>query len=172
MNSPEASIYIRDMKADDLEAVLQIEALVFGTPWSRRAFQYELSENQLACLLVAERMDGEQIFVVGYIVLWLIVDEVHIANIAVAPSLQQMGIGRVLLREGLIRMLHAGGKLATLEVRVSNRAALHLYQRFGFIEVGCRQKYYRDTHEDAIIMTNKDLSGWIQANMEVSNESR
>lgn len=84
--------------------------------------------------------------------LWAIVDEAHITLVGVEPSLQRHGLGQLLL----YALLNSGHQRqlerATLEVRVSNQAALALYQKFGFREAGRRRAYYPDTGEDALIL--------------------
>jgi ribosomal-protein-alanine N-acetyltransferase len=141
------------MAAADLDRVLVIEHAVFPTPWSRRSFEAEL-QGGCSVPWVAER-DGE---VVAYLVSWLVEDELHIGNIAVAPVEQGRGIGRELLRFSLDDAAARGVAYATLEVRLSNRRAIGLYRGFGFRPVAMRRGYYSDTGEDALVMM-KDLVG-------------
>src|SRR4030067_1421735 len=91
------------------------------------------------------------------IVMWLIVDEAHIATLAVEPEYRRQGIGRNLLATALREAAHIGMREATLEVRANNLAAQRLYQKFMFEIVGFRPHYYRDNSEDALIMTMKNL---------------
>jgi ribosomal-protein-alanine N-acetyltransferase len=85
-------------------------------------------------------------------VCWLLGDELHIANIAVAPKFRRLGLGRRLLGHVLHRAAEKGMQSATLEVRVGNRAALSLYESYGFQEVGRRKRYYSDNREDALLL--------------------
>lgn len=95
-------------------------------------------------------MAGKEI--VGYVIYWTIVDELHILNLAVSPGYQRRGIAGSLLREAL-RLAQADNlKTAWLEVRPSNQAALALYQSLGFEIVMTRKRYYSDTGEDALIL--------------------
>ncbi|MFO3796388.1 MAG: ribosomal protein S18-alanine N-acetyltransferase [Anaerolineales bacterium] len=146
------SIVIRPMLLEDLEAVIAIERLSFPLPWSERAYRYELSENAAARLWVAEK-EGK---VIGMLVLWLILDEAHIATLAVHPDHRQQGIARQLLLRALQAAWEDGARQAFLEVRKSNLAAQHLYQQLGFEINGLRPRYYRDNNEDALLMTLKE----------------
>lgn len=138
---------IRKMAAEDLDAVLEIERVSFPTPWSRQAYLSEL-QNDFAKYLVVE----EDNRIVGYGGMWLIIDEAHITNVAVAPDCRGRQLGEQLLKwlMGIASMYGARG--VTLEVRPSNRPAQRLYNRLGFTPAGLRRGYYTDTGEDAIIM--------------------
>lgn len=171
------SLIIRPMRLDDLARVVEIDRLSFSLPWSENAFRYELLENPSSLSLVAElEQEGQSPSVVGCGVAWLIMDEAHIATIAVHPAHRQRGIGKRLLAEMLKAVIERGARLATLEVREGNLAARRLYRRFGFENVGRRPRYYKDNQEDAIIMTvfglNQayrdwlDAGGWLSANQE------
>ena len=91
------------------------------------------------------------------IVTWNIVDEAHIATLAVHPEYRRQGIGEKLLAVVLEDAHRKGMKTATLEVRAQNTPAQALYQRFGFTVVGCRSRYYQDNQDDAIIMSLSSL---------------
>lgn len=144
------------MTLDDLSSVLMIDRLSFPLPWSERSYRYELLDNPSAHLLVAERMLAEVAMVVGYIGYWFLIDEIHISTFAVHPEHRRNGIGEKLLVAALEQAVALGALLVTLEVRVTNQAALHLYRKYGFEIVGRRANYYRDNHEDAWIMTKED----------------
>jgi ribosomal-protein-alanine N-acetyltransferase len=141
------------MRLDDIPEVLAIDQLSFSMPWPKKAYQYELTENPSSLLWVAQAHS-----VVGMIVVWLIVDEAHIATIAVHPDWRRQGIGKYLLNAGLRGAVARGMKSATLEVRKSNTSAQALYQSFGFEIVGVRPHYYKDNQEDACIMTLHSLN--------------
>ena len=138
---------IRAMVRADLDRVVEIEHAVFPAPWSRASFEGELAGDS-SLQWVAER-EGS---VVGYLMSWLVADELHIGNIAVAPAAQRQGIGRELLRFCLDDAAARGVAYATLEVRVSNGRAIRLYEAFGFTPVAMRRRYYSDTGEDALVM--------------------
>lgn len=135
------------MTIDDVDAVHTIEAATFARPWTREDFVKEMTSNACARYLVAEK-DGE---VIGYAGAWIVLDEAHITNVAVAEGCRGQGIGK-LLTAGLLRYAsNLGVVYATLEVRRSNEKARKLYQSQGFEYVGVRKRYYEDNGEDALI---------------------
>lgn len=154
-----ATVNIRAMHQEDLAEVEEIDRISFSTPWPASAYDYELNENENSLLWVAEvELSGSERRVVGMIVTWLILDEAHIANIAVHPAYRNQGIARKLLAHALQDAIQHGAHLATLEVRQHNLPAQALYRRFGFEITGRRIRYYRDNNEDALIMTVSDLN--------------
>lgn len=141
-------VIIRDMTEEDIGQVLEIEEMSFATPWSKEAFQLEITKNMLAKYVVAE-LEGK---VVGYGGIWLILDEGHITNIAVHNDYRGTGVGNLLV-EGLIDVCRERNiRAMTLEVRKSNEIAKSLYSKYGFKGYGVRPRYYSDNNEDAIIM--------------------
>lgn len=149
------AVAVEPMRLNDLEEVLTIERLSFTIPWSRRAFLYELLENQQALYLVARETEKT----VGYIGMWIVLDEGHITNLAVHPDYRRRGIGRLLLETLVRESAKRGIQRLTLEVRRSNLAAQALYRGLGFKETGVRHRYYQDNREDALIMW-KELKDW------------
>ncbi len=144
-------LVIRRAGLADLRSIWAIERVSFPTPWSRWSFLAELS-NPIGRTLVAGPASGRwQVW--GYIVFWVVSQEMHILNLAVHPRLRRQGVARHLLQEGLSQGRALGAKLAWLEVRPSNSPALALYHAFGFREVGRRPGYYQDTQEDALLLT-------------------
>lgn len=149
----EFGVVIEPMRVRDLPDILEIERHSFPTPWSRGAFLSELLENERAYYLVA-RLPGAEARgkPVGYIGIWIVIDEGHITNVAVHPDYRSRGVGRKLL-VAIGELAGAkGASRLTLEVRRSNNGAQRLYQRLGFEGTGVRPGYYRDNDEDAIIM--------------------
>lgn len=151
-------VRIRGMTLDDLPAVLSIDQQSFPVPWSERTYRFELTQNKASNLLVAESITVHNPVVIGYIGYWLIVDEMHISTLAVGPAFRKQGVGDRLLATALAKGRREGAVMATLEVRKSNVAAIQLYQKYGFQLVGERKGYYRDNHEDALIMTAEPIS--------------
>ena len=145
-NEPE--ILIRRMRLEDVDAVTEIERATFARPWSRESFRQEMERNKAARYLVALR-DGR---IVGYAGAWIILDESHITNIAVAEAYRGRGIGKQLTQALLQYLSNLGACYATLEVRVSNLRAQNLYKALGFVSVGKRKRYYEDNGEDAFLM--------------------
>jgi [ribosomal protein S18]-alanine N-acetyltransferase len=139
---------IRRMALADIDAVLEIEQNAFAMPWSRRAFEYELTENHCARYLVADAAGT----VAGYVGAHMILDEGHITNVAVDAAFRRRGIGRGLMLALMQYAANLGVDYMTLEVRKGNLAAQALYTSLGFVRVALRKKYYEDNGEDAFLM--------------------
>ena len=147
------SIVIRRMTLKDVDGVYAIEASSFPKPWKREDFVREMTANTCARYLVAEAKDG----IVGFAGAWIVLDEAHITNIAVAEASRGKGIGR-LLTEGLMQYAsNLGVTYMTLEVRRSNVRAQRLYQSVGFEYVGVRKRYYEDNGEDAFLFVCQQM---------------
>lgn len=139
---------VRPMTVEDLDEVLAIERVSFQTPWSRGAFQYELTQNRVArCLVVRE---GRALS--GYLCLWEIGREIHVTNVAVDPARRRRGLARLLLGTVLEDARVRAVELVFLEVRPTNMDAVRLYESLGFRVIGRRKGYYFDTGEDALVM--------------------
>jgi len=106
-------------------------------------------KNQFATYLVCDK-EAE---VAGYVGIWVVFEEAHITNVAVAPKWQGQGLGRVLMEEAEKVARSKNALRILLEVRPSNHAALSLYKSLGYMETGRRKEYYSDNGEDAIVMT-------------------
>ncbi len=157
-------ITLRRMRLEDIDQAHAIDRLSFSLPWPANSFRYELEQNLSSLLWVAEaRLPDGSSRVVGTIVVWMILDEAHIATLAVLPEYRQQGISRRLLAEALVEAIDHGALSATLEVRASNQIAQVLYHKFRFEVVGIRRRYYQDNHEDALIMTVTDLGSAYRA---------
>ena len=151
-------INIRAMLPSDNPAVEELDRVSFHDPWPKGAFLYELRPNSNSIVLVAEALPlGAQPQIVGVTVGWLIVDEVHVATLSIAPAQRGLGIGRRLLAQTLLLAAEQGAQKSLLEVRISNEEALHLYYGFGYKAVGLRPGYYQDNHEDALLLTLSPL---------------
>jgi len=154
-----AEILIRKMVAEDIEQVHALDQRSFPTPWPLESFRHELEQNKAAHMWVAEEVkESLEKKVIGSIVVWLLVDEAHIATLAVDELYRRRGIASQLIFSVLSHLVGKGATVATLEVRESNQAAQGLYRGFGFQPVGRRKAYYRDSGEDAIIMALHDLT--------------
>lgn len=150
---PPLRLAVRPMTVDDIADVHEIERASFPVPWPAYAFRQELETNRLARYVIVRCADET----VGYGGIWLMVDEAHVTTFAVLPSWRRQGIGGLLMVELLRVAFDVGARVATLEVRLSNRPARALYERFGFRPVGLRPRYYSDDGEDALIMTTEAL---------------
>ncbi|PIE81603.1 MAG: ribosomal-protein-alanine N-acetyltransferase [Chloroflexi bacterium] len=159
--------YCRAMQASDMADVLAIDAVSFPTPMKQSLLRYELFENTMAhyqILVQHQALDGgaENERMVGFAGYWLMGDEVHISTIAVLPDWRGRHLGEFLLLNMLFLASAHPVCLMTLEVRRSNVAAQQLYQKYQFARVGERLRYYKDTGEDAILMTVTPLNGRYQ----------
>jgi len=128
--------------------ILEVERVSFPSPWSLKAFKEEAKRSISNLWVLLE--DGE---LGGYICLWIFGGEVHLMNIAVHPDKRRRGLGGCLLNKMKEVGLSQGATTAWLEVRPSNVIARSFYKRTRFSEIGRRPHYYKETNEDAIIMT-------------------
>ncbi len=143
-------VEIRRLSYPDLPQVISIERRAFPTPWSLAMFVLELSKPSgicLAAVLPGERGRRLAAYLIcsRYETVW------HVMNIAVDPDHRREGIASALLGDLYARVDDAQARY-TLEVRQSNHAAIHLYEREGFRAAGLRRRYYQDNGEDAVIM--------------------
>ena len=147
MQTPQASF--APMVLSDLDAVLCIEQQACHFPWSRGNFIDSITSGYLCQVY---RSDED---ILGYFILMMAADEAHLLNIVVAPTHQGKKLGAHLLHQAMMMAQDAGGRILLLEVRPSNAAALALYRRVGFRQIGVRRNYYRDTEgsEDAVVMS-------------------
>lgn len=157
------------MREADLPQVDAIERLSFPIPWGITSYRYELTQNSAAHFIVLVSPEASPPplgwlwrfwqqpaatrKVLGYAGFWLAADEAHIGTIAIHPQWRGHGLGEQLLVALLHRAVEHQASAAHLEVRVSNQVAQNLYRQQGFVEVGRRKQYYRDNHEDALLMT-------------------
>lgn len=151
-------LVIEPLRRKDLPEVLAIEVASFSQPWTEDMFEGELARGDLSQTLVA-RLEGagDPPPVAGYICIWVVGNELHINNIAVAPRWRRRGIAAALLEAALDRGKTRGARRAFLEVRASNVAAQALYRRYGFVAAGVRKRYYTHPVEDAVIMKREGL---------------
>ncbi len=136
----------------DAKRIAEIDLLCFSMPWSKESLEEDIAENEKAVYIVAE----EEERIAGYAGMWITLDEAHITNVAVHPKFRGRGIGTNLM-VALLRLAKRYGAVhQTLEVRVSNKVAISLYEGLGFEGVGVRKSYYLDNNEDALIMWRHD----------------
>lgn len=148
------SVKIKPMDKADLDNVIAIETRAYGEHhWSKDSFLSELS-NDLAKYYCAFNDKGE---LTGYCGCWQILEEVHITNIAVSSDFRRRHIGEALLSVIIDECYRNMAKYITLEVRVSNKPAISLYEKYGFKSLGVRKGYYQDNNEDALIMWTENI---------------
>ena len=153
---------------DDLDELVALEDRVFTAPWTRKAFEAELTGNEFSRILVARPQrdstdfDDERFTTTdrlsGYICMWTVFEELRLMNIAVEPDMQRKGIGSALVKSALETGIKQGAERALLEVREANRSAQALYARFGFSTYGTRLNYYTNPNENAMLMARDPLS--------------
>ncbi len=139
---------VRAMTGADLPDVIVLDALSFNVPWPGEAFEHELANPNARCW-VAE-LDGR---VAAALVIWRVLDEAHIATLAVHPNRRRQGLAQLLLETAMQAAYAEGARIYHLEVRAGNLGAIQLYEKLGFDAVGRRPKYYKDNAEDAVLMT-------------------
>jgi len=154
LRADDPQVICRPMTLKDLPQVEALDRESFPTPWPEGTYFYELTRNPHALCWVAEvpSQDGNPL-IAGAIVSWVVADEAHLATLAVKTEHRRLGIAQKLLTRSLLICHQRGATLAMLEVRESNLPAQSLYKKFGFEVVGRRKDYYKDRHEDAILMT-------------------
>ena len=140
------NLEIRQAKLYDVPAMARIERDSFEAPWSADEITKDVTAGGNVYVAVALAGDERA----GYAEIRMISGEAQIYNIAIAPEFRREGIGEALLRHCIDKAEADGCKLVTLEVRGSNEAAMELYKKLGFHEVGCRKGYYNG--EDAVLM--------------------
>lgn len=164
-------VHARHATAADIKAVLEIEQAAHPTAWPRKIFEGELAlecssfwvfEQPIGSDAALERIIGDEELaateripteIVGFLVYWLVHDEVHILNIAVAPRARRRGIATAIMSAVIAQAIENLASFVTLEVRITNKAAIGLYEALGFVIIGQRPHYYADTGEDALIMS-------------------
>jgi [ribosomal protein S18]-alanine N-acetyltransferase len=138
------------MQLSDLDEVMQIEQVAHTHPWSKNSFLEALANYYEAWIL--RTASGE---LIGYYVQMIVLDESHLLTIAIKESMRRQHLGAYLLQQLISQSSQKQLRVVLLEVRVSNLAAIGLYESLGFKSVGRRKNYYQVTpqqREDALIM--------------------
>jgi ribosomal-protein-alanine N-acetyltransferase len=134
----------------DLSSILELDRACFGGLWTLESYQRELDSANSVLLGLHSPLLPVKLVAMGCF--WSILEEAHITILAVHPRYQRQGLGQAMLYSLLKTAWERGSERATLEVRVSNQAAISLYQKFGFKTAGRRRRYYKDNNEDALIL--------------------
>ena len=142
---------IRKLEAGDIAGIANLEKICFSDPWSEASIASEL-DNPLSVWFTA--LEGEN--VIGYVGSQTVLDGSDMMNIAVSPEFRRMGVAEKLIDALISELRVRGSRCLILEVRVSNIAAISLYTKLGFSEIGRRRNYYRNPKEDALILRK----GW------------
>jgi len=139
----------------DIEKILEIEEISFKAPWSQSLFLEELACKNAFDYVVKPAGNETDEFVIAYICSRIIGCEMSILRLAVSPKWRKLGIASWLLDKCFIMGRNKGVTSVFLEVRDSNSAAIALYKKSGFIQIGKRYKYYSETGEDAVVLMKK-----------------
>lgn len=135
------------MKAEDVPEISRLEQEAFSMPWSEEDFE-EMIRSENARYYVAEK-DG---VILGGCGLYIVLEEGSITNVVIRREARNQGVGTELMRHMMEMCGRDGVKAFTLEVRVSNKAAIHMYEKVGFVSEGIRPGFYEKPVEDAMIM--------------------
>ncbi len=154
------NVELRKLELRDLSAIETIERASYPTPWSRSMFASELAKPTSLSL---GAFDPETKELVGYLIISRYVDAWHVMNVAVAEIHRRRGIARTLLDRLFQVTSNDERRGYTLEVRVSNKGAIRLYEGLGFHARGVRRGYYTDNREDAVIMWRDPVQGQAEA---------
>ena len=134
------------LKASDVDDLIELEKTCFAYHWKREQFLMGLERGIFKILGIR---DGDRL--AAYLAISLIEDEMEILNLAVHPDYRKQGMATSLLNRGFEVCRKKGIAKSFLDVKVSNSAAIELYKKFGYVQIGVRKKYYPDTKEDALL---------------------
>lgn len=135
--------------AADLDAVVELEEASFNNPTTRDWYERELERPDVCFIYILRTPD---VPVAAFCAFWLVVDQVHINNLAVRPEMRRRGLGSRLLDAVMKEAGKLGAASLMLEVRESNMAARRLYERAGFNVHSVRKSYYTNPVEDALVL--------------------
>ena len=142
------SAFLRRAGPSDTQALAALEAASSLHPWSEAQMRAELERSAPDAVLVLDSRAG----ILAYGAFRIVLDELHVMNLAVRPEARRRGLGRFLLRVALACGGRDGASRALLEVRAGNAAARALYRECGFVAIGQRKQYYSDPTEDALVL--------------------
>ena len=140
--------YIRPMEPEDVETVVGIESRAFTSPWQADTFLNLIGRPGSELWVMEHPVAG----ILAYAVLWCIIDQAELANIAVRSDFRGQGYASRMLERVLQIARDRQVESIYLEVRASNKRAVELYEHFGFSRVGVRKTYYDKPKEDALVM--------------------
>lgn len=138
---------ILPLEKKDILEILKIEDVSYQRPWQEKDFLYELEENPYAYYFKVEQEKE----IIGYYGFWITFETAQICKITIAPAYRKRKISHILMEDMEQRVRLANCENITLEVRVSNQVAIHLYEQHGF-HIACLRKQYYENKEDAYLM--------------------
>lgn len=156
-------IELKPLTPENLPAILELDRLCFGGLWTSEGYKRELDSDCSDLLgLFLSSVEGvpsgagilpaSPPRLIGIGCLWAILEEAHITILGIDPEYRNCGLGQAMLVGLMTSALGRKLERATLEVRVSNGAAISLYEKYGFKKAGCRKGYYQDNGEDGLIL--------------------
>ncbi len=144
----------KHLSLDHLEALLLLDQRCYGGHWGAQGYRDELERDNS---VVLGCFDSGSVTLLGFGILWRVLTEAHIISLAVDPAHQRRGVGMRILQHLLREARQQECEWATLEVREHNQAAIQLYEKAGFQQLGQRKQYYSDTGESALIYWKKPV---------------
>lgn len=145
------AVKIRPALVADLASITVIESQSFSNPWQPDTFRSLLAQERVRVFVAEDPVEG----VVGFTILWWVLDQAELANLAVRKDHQRRGIGSTLLDRAIAHAESQGVESLFLEVRVSNESAYRLYTHRGFTQISVRKDYYQNPREDARILVKQ-----------------
>ena len=158
-------VFLRRALAEDVPGLAALEAACFSHPWTPSQIADEIAGTGPGGMVVLDgrpRRDGEG-SLRAYCAFRVILDEMTVMNLAVAPDARRRGLARWLLGFAMGKGAREGARRALLELRAGNRAALALYESLGFERLGVRRTYYREPVEDALVLVREGLQGLLDS---------
>ncbi|MBP9115495.1 MAG: ribosomal protein S18-alanine N-acetyltransferase [Acidimicrobiia bacterium] len=162
MNKHSRNFKIEKAKDQHLDILIQLEKQQNVKPQSAKQFLKELNDSTFINLITCVSPNEKKQVYMGFCAGQIIGDELHIYSLIIDQKYRRNGFGNLLIRNLIEQAKLAGVNKATLEVRLSNKVAISLYEALGFTTAGVRKNYYIDNHEDALIM-------WLEAIKDIKN---
>jgi len=153
----EPAVRIEVARPEDVDNLLRIEEECSAHPWTRDHMVRAVGDPTGGANVLVLR-EGGGLGITGFCAIQVVLDELHVHNLAVRPAARRQGHARRLLVTGFEEGVRRGARRAFLEVRAGNHAALALYRSCGLIPVGLRRAYYREPEEDAVLLERPELS--------------
>ena len=151
-------LLLRRAVPSDVPGLEALERACFTHPWTEAQLHEELAGGSRGAMLVLEGPGARgRDRLRGYCAFRLVLDEMHVMNVAIAPPERRRGLARWLLRFAMRAAARKGASRALLEVRAGNREAVALYESLGFRRLGLRREYYREPLEDALVLVRERL---------------
>lgn len=142
---------ITKAKEEDISILCEMELAIFQSPWLEEDFVYELTQNPFSTIYLLKDKNE----VIGYVGIWDLLDQIQITTVAIDEKYRNQGHASTLVHHCIQVALEKEYKMMSLEVRVSNKYAIRLYEKHQFEIKAIRKGYYQDNHEDAYLMVRE-----------------